>query len=38
MTPDDFAHVFTIRGGRIAGFHEYMDSAAVRFQSLATAT
>ncbi len=24
----DFAHVFTIRDGRIAGFHEYMDTAA----------
>jgi ketosteroid isomerase-like protein len=25
----DFAHVFTVRGGRIVAFHEYMDSAAV---------
>jgi uncharacterized protein len=24
----DFAHVFTIRGGQIAAFHEYTDSAA----------
>ena len=24
----DWAHVFTVRGGKIAGFHEYMDSAA----------
>jgi ketosteroid isomerase-like protein len=24
----DFAHVFTVRDGQIAGFHEYMDSAA----------
>jgi ketosteroid isomerase-like protein len=24
----DFAHVFTVRDGKIAGFHEYMDSAA----------
>ncbi len=24
----DFAHAFTVRGGKIAGFHEYMDSAA----------
>jgi uncharacterized protein len=23
----DWAHVFTIRNGRIAGFHEYMDTA-----------
>ena len=23
----DWAHVFTVRDGRIAGFHEYMDSA-----------
>lgn len=23
----DWAHVFTVRGGQIAGFHEYMDSA-----------
>jgi ketosteroid isomerase-like protein len=23
----DWAHVFTVRGGRIEGFHEYMDSA-----------
>jgi ketosteroid isomerase-like protein len=23
----DWAHVFTVRGGRIVGFHEYMDSA-----------
>ena len=26
----DWAHVFTVRDGRIAGFHEYMDSAAAR--------
>jgi uncharacterized protein len=25
----DFAHVFTVRAGRIVGFHEFMDSAAV---------
>jgi len=25
----DFAHVFTVRGGQIVAFHEYMDSAAV---------
>jgi ketosteroid isomerase-like protein len=25
----DFAHVFTVRGGQIAAFHEYTDSAAV---------
>jgi hypothetical protein len=24
----DFAHVFTVRGGQIVAFHEYMDSAA----------
>ena len=24
----DWAHVFTIRDGKIAGFHEYMDTAA----------
>jgi uncharacterized protein len=24
----DFAHVFTIRGGKIVVFHEYMDTAA----------
>ena len=24
----EWAHVFTVRGGKIAGFHEYMDSAA----------
>ena len=24
-----FAHVFTVRGGQIVAFHEYMDSAAV---------
>ena len=24
----EWAHVFTVRDGRIAGFHEYMDSAA----------
>lgn len=24
----DWAHVFTIRDGRITGFHEYMDTAA----------
>ena len=24
----DWAHVFTVRDGRIASFHEYMDSAA----------
>ncbi len=24
----EWAHVFTVRGGRIAAFHEYMDSAA----------
>lgn len=24
----DFAHVFTVRNGRIVAFHEYMDSAA----------
>ena len=24
----DFAHVFTVRDGKIAGFHEYMDTAA----------
>jgi uncharacterized protein len=24
----DFAHVFTVRGGQIAAFHEYTDSAA----------
>lgn len=23
----DWAHVFTVRGGRIEGFHEFMDSA-----------
>jgi ketosteroid isomerase-like protein len=23
----DWAHVFTVRDGRIVGFHEYMDSA-----------
>jgi uncharacterized protein len=23
----DWAHAFTVRGGRIEGFHEYMDSA-----------
>jgi uncharacterized protein len=26
----DWAHVFTVRDGKIAGFHEYMDSAAAR--------
>ena len=26
----DFAHAFTVRDGKIAGFHEYMDSAAAR--------
>ena len=26
----DWAHVFTVRDGRIAGFHEYMDSNAAR--------
>jgi len=26
----DWAHVFTVRGGKIEGFHEYMDSAAAR--------
>jgi ketosteroid isomerase-like protein len=26
----DWAHVFTIRDGKIAGFHEYMDSGAAR--------
>ena len=26
----DWAHVFTVRDGRIAGFHEYMDSGAAR--------
>jgi len=26
----DWAHVFTVRDGRIAGFHEFMDSAAAR--------
>jgi uncharacterized protein len=26
----DWAHVFTVRGGKIAGFHEFMDSAAAR--------
>ncbi len=26
----DWAHVFTVRDGRIAGFHEYMDSAAAQ--------
>jgi ketosteroid isomerase-like protein len=25
----DFAHVFTVRGGQIVAFQEYMDSAAV---------
>ena len=25
----DFAHVFTVRGGQILAFQEYMDSAAV---------
>jgi uncharacterized protein len=25
----DFAHVFTVRGGQIVTFHEYMDTAAV---------
>jgi uncharacterized protein len=25
----DFAHVFTVRGGQIVAFHEYVDSAAV---------
>jgi hypothetical protein len=25
----DFAHVFTLRGRQIAGFHEYTDSAAI---------
>jgi ketosteroid isomerase-like protein len=24
----DWAHVFTVRDGRISGFHEYMDTAA----------
>src|SRR5262249_8303101 len=24
----DFAHVFTVRGGKIIGFHEYTDTAA----------
>ena len=24
----DWAHVFTVRDGKIAGFHEYMDTAA----------
>ncbi len=24
----DFAHVFTIRNGKVAGFHEYTDTAA----------
>ena len=23
----DFAHVFTVRGGKIVGFHEYLDTA-----------
>ena len=26
----DFAHVFTIRDGKIVAFHEYMDTAACR--------
>lgn len=26
----DWAHVFTVREGKIEGFHEYMDSAAAR--------
>jgi len=26
----DWAHVFTVSDGKIAGFHEYMDSAAAR--------
>ncbi len=26
----DWAHVFNVRDGKIAGFHEYMDSAAAR--------
>ena len=26
----DWAHVFTIRDGKIEGFHEYMDSAAAQ--------
>ena len=26
----DWAHVFTVRDGKIAGFHEFMDSAAAR--------
>ena len=26
----DFAHVFTIRGGKIVAFNEYMDTAACR--------
>ncbi|HEX8097654.1 MAG TPA: nuclear transport factor 2 family protein [Pyrinomonadaceae bacterium] len=24
----DFAHVFTVRDGKVVGFHEYMDTAA----------
>jgi ketosteroid isomerase-like protein len=36
----DWAHVFTIRDGRIAGFHEYMDSARAEaaFRQAAPAT
>jgi ketosteroid isomerase-like protein len=26
----DWAHVFTVRDGKIAGFHEFMDSGAAR--------
>lgn len=26
----EWAHVFTVRGGQIVGFHEYMDTAAAR--------
>ena len=26
----DWAHVFTVRDGKITGFHEYMDSGAAR--------
>ena len=36
----DWAHVFTIRDGRIVGFHEYMDSARAEaaFRQAAPAT
>ena len=36
----DWAHVFTVRDGRIVGFHEYMDSAQAEaaFRQAAPAT